>query len=248
MWVKKTDSSDTQEKEDFFRLLEYHQRAEWNALDKYVRHLNIQAAFMSALIAGGIVALAYPSTVAKFLALSVPLVIVFLRKFTIESLDRSYRRFLEAAASSRKLEWLLHLDQPVSVTREIGEQETPFPKDGYLDVARRWERTDSASPTSASWVADHMGQGRNDVTWRFLRFVLVATLFIPPASYLISAAREGFSKLKTPWLLAMLALAVAVDLLAIATYHVHARNIRKNREVQKDDLDLGTATRKSIDV
>jgi len=234
MWVKKTDSSDTLEEEDVFRLLEYHQRAEWNALDKYVRHLNIQTAFMSALIAGGIVALVYPSTTAKFLALSVPLVIVFLRKFTIESLDRSYRRFLEAAACSRKLEWLLHLDQPVSVSREIGVQEIPFPKDGCLDVARRWERIDSASPTSASWVVDKMGQGRNDVTWRLLRFVFIATLFIPPSSWLVVAATKPAWGFATPWFIALAHLAAAIELLSLALYLKHSHDILESRRDKQD--------------
>jgi len=243
MWIQLGQDSEQFDQPAKLRLLEYHQRAEWNALDKYVQHLNIQATFMSALIAGGIVALVIPSIPAKFLALSVPLVMVFLRKFTIESLDRSYQRFLEAAACSRKLEWLLQLDQPISVSSEAPEREVVFPNDTCLDVSRRWREVVPGSPTSEAWIADRMGKGRNEITWRLLCFIFVTALLIPPASWLVLVGIKAARIFTTPWLLAVGSLALMVELLSVVLYRVHSAHILKKRKTEQTLCALKTVAR-----
>lgn len=229
MWTQEGNSAEQLDRPEMLQLLEYHQRAGWNALDKYVQHLNIQLALMTALLTGGIIALAGPWTTGKFVVLFVPLVIVCLRKFTIESLDQSYRRFLEAAACSRKLEWLLQFDRPINVSKGASERETVFPEDKCLDVARRWAGLPHESRTSAAWVTDHMGKGRNDVTWRLLRFIFITTLFIPLARWLVVAATEASWMLTTPRLIAMAHLVAVVELLSLALYLIHSRDIYKKR-------------------
>jgi hypothetical protein len=247
MWTQKGNSAEQLDRPEMLQLFEYHQRAEWNALDKYVQHLNIQLALMTALLTGGIIAIISPWTTGKFVVLFVPLVMVCLRKFTIESLDRSYRRFLEAAAGSRKLEWLLQFDRPISVSKGASERETVFPDDKCLDVARRWGGLPHESRTSAAWVTDHMGKGRNDVAWRLLRFIFITTLLIPPAFWLVAAATEASWDFSKKWLIAMGSLVVIVEVVALTLYCTHSRKIVRDRQNGQNIRTHGSDTREHSD-
>jgi len=233
MWIATGEQATELTSDDKLRLLEYHQRAEWNALDKYGQHLNIQAALLSALVAGGVIALVIDSLAAKFMVLLVPLAMAFLRKHTTETLDRYYRRFLEAAACSRKLEWLLGLDRPINAVDQGSKRRLVFPGDKHLDVARRWGGLLYEKATSAEWVTDLMCKGHNGVARRLMRFIFATTLFIPPASWLVAAATEASWNLSTQWLLAMACCVAGIELLSLVLYLTHSRGIRRDREVEQ---------------
>lgn len=233
MWYEVAEDASLKEP-DIFRLLQYHQRAEWNALARYGQHLNIQSALMTALLGGGALAVAGPWPSARYAALVVPVVAVLLRKYTIQTLDRYYRRFLEAVACSRKLEWMLGLDLPVKSDRDPESSLQIFTMDTHLDVERRWSKLLYRHKTSASWVTDLMGRGHNAVAWRMFRSMFAVAAFLPLVSWALGATQaEGPWTLTQPLGLAIGSLAMVVTAGSVFLYRNDSAQILKARKSEQ---------------
>ncbi len=219
-WVEQKKLKDVIGK-DGMKLLAFHQTAEWNALDRFGTQKNIMITVSISVIAGGTAAVAGDNQIVVLAAMLVPMFVAVLRQHTIETLDRYYARFLEAAVVQRKLRFTLGLGS---------DPEAPFTEDDFLEVARRGNN--AAGTGSAPWVRDLLGQGHNGVVWRIFRALCWASAILPVAAGARlhtwpNDAVFNRSLMGPKWI----ALVVVASLVALGSaYAVGTRQITKQRD------------------
>ena len=178
---------------DLSMLLNFHQNAEWRAVEGFGRHLNILVSAMIALLAAGGACLVTGSTAVQLVAFIVPIFVVRLRRHAIESLDRYYQRFLEAVVCIAKIEYLMGLNQQVcaaGAAAALARQDVIYSKDPTLDVTRRW----SNRPTdveSAEWVVEGLSGGHNKVAWCLFKDIWIGSCLLPLLGIFVFPASGG---------------------------------------------------------
>ncbi len=185
MWLATEGEHTPLSKDDLFRLLTYHQQAEWSALDRFAQHKNILAGAMIAILAGGGASLATEAEALHMAAFLIPLFVVCVRRYAIDTLDRYYRRFLEAVTCAVKIEFMLGLDRPVWASELAPplaiQGSLPFESDRQLGVDRHWRTRlgPKRAKGSSEWISKHMSKGHNDVVWRLFRAICIGSAMIP---------------------------------------------------------------------
>lgn len=239
MWIEKAQTSTNIDKITLFNLLKNHQEIEWKALERFGQHSNILAGAMIALLAAGGAALAASRDEVKFVAFFVPLFVVHLRRFSIETLDRYYQRFLEAVVYIAKVKFLLGLNLPVWPVDRIPEVDTKpkflFKEDKTIDVDRRLISciNKDLPQLSGEWVYSHLGKGHNRVVWNLFCAIFVGSCLLPILAVFAfwdskNWGTLSFAELKTN----VLPLYGAFASIWIATllYMKHSKKIKEKRK------------------
>lgn len=201
-------------------LLAFQQTAEWNSLDRFGVQKNIMITVSMTLIAAGIAAVAADSQILVLAGMLVPILIAVIRQHTIETLDRYYARFLEAAVVQRKLRFALGLGSDV---------DPPFSDDEFLEVARRGKNAPGIG--SAVWIRDFLEKGHNEVVWRIFRVLCRASAMLPvaAAARLLTWRSDAVSNFNlTPGLIVVGVVASLGTL--VFTYNKGTRDIIKKRD------------------
>lgn len=189
MWIEKNNNNFTVS--ELQSLLSYQQKAEWNALDRFAQHQNILAGGLLAILGAGGASLGSNVSVLHYFPIFLPLLIVFLRKISIETLDRYYQRFLEAIVCTAKIEFLLGLDHKVwsehILDEKLNNNNVPFRNDSTPNIDRYCKSRNNINQ-SESWIIEFMAKGHNDVAWRLFLGIYVGSLIFP----LMAAFRIGW--------------------------------------------------------
>lgn len=185
MWISTKKPAVSLSKEELRFLLGYHQTAEWNALNAFGHQQNILAGGMIALIAGGGAALtAEAGDEIKYLCFVLPTLVVILRGFAVRSLDRYYRRFLEAVTTMAKLEFAMALHRPVHTDTDPDQATVPFFRDETLEVGRRWVGR-SSEPSSGDWIYKRLKAGHNAIANGLFGAICIGSGFVTLAAWLL---------------------------------------------------------------
>ena len=150
---------------NLMELLEFHQKAEWNALDRFGFHFNVMLSLLTVVLASGVTAASSLNEVYLASAIIIWLPVGLLGWLAVRTLDRYYVRFLESAVVQRKIRYL----------EGLGADEKPFFKeDTFLEVARRGVISNTFG--SSRWIFDKTGEGHNRVALITIRAYFVATI------------------------------------------------------------------------
>lgn len=207
---------------DRIKLLAFHQTAEWNSLDRFGIHESIMITVSITLIAAGAAAVAGDNKILVLAAMLVPMFVALLRRYTIETLDRYYARFLEAAVVQSKLRFILGLGS---------HSEAPHPDDEFLEVTRMGDNKPGKG--SALWIRKHLEKGHNNVVWRIFRALCWASVILPVAGgmQLLTWPNDPIfnCSLMAPGLIVAV---VVASLVAMGwAYDAGTRHITKKRDV-----------------
>lgn len=238
-WLKKENAC-TLDATALNRLLEYHQRAEWEALKLYGHHKNVMLVLITAIFAGSVAILTTSTNAFLWIALFIPAAVSTMCFFTRRSLDRYYQRFLEAIVGSAKVEYMLGLEFhawpneiPPGFSKQIEDGKYPFSDDSTIDVDRRWHSRLKAKD-SMCWIVQCMSGGHNRVIERLLQTLFFFSFFVPIAALLrvanlqpTSCAGQLWHTFCANWLFATL---VVLSLLFSVCLHLlQCRWITRNR-------------------
>jgi len=229
MWIEKNINSNKFNKSELQSLLSYHQQAEWNALDRFAQHQNILAGGLIALLGAGGASLANSISPLHYFPFVLPLFVVFLRRTSIETLDRYYRRFLEAVVCTAKIEFLLGLDRKMwsdyLSDENLDGHNYPFYKDKTLGIDRHWESRieQENSNQSKNWIYEFMSKGHNAITWKLFSGIYLGSLLFT----FMAIFRIGQSNLHCPYVFASL------SIISFILYCWDSKEINKNRKNEK---------------
>lgn len=220
MWIEKNNNNKFTVSE-LQSLLSYQQQAEWNALDRFAQHQNILAGGLLAMLGAGGASLGSDVSALHYFPILLPLLIVFLRKISIETLDRYYQRFLEAIVCTAKIEFLLGLDRKVwsehLSDENLNNNNVPFYGDSTPNIDRYWKSRININQ-SESWIIEFMSKGHNHVAWRLFLGIYVGSLIFP----LMAAFRIGWGHI---WLYVLVSFVASLTL-----YNYDSKIIKRKRK------------------
>ncbi|MCD4780095.1 MAG: hypothetical protein K8S27_06045 [Candidatus Omnitrophica bacterium] len=225
MWIEKNKNSNKFNVTELQQLLSYHQQTEWNALDRFAQHQNILAGGLLAILGAGGASLGSSVNTLHYSPFFLPLFVVFLRRISIETLDRYYQRFLEAVVCTAKIAFLLGLNHKVwsdyLSDENLNENNCPFHKDETLGIDRHWKATTQKGSIKQSeeWIIEFMSKGHNSITWKLFSGIYFGSLVFP----FMAVFRIGQSNLT--WLYAFVSF-----VLSLVLYYWDSGKIRKKRK------------------
>lgn len=186
MWVKKDPKSTNIKHNTLLELLKLYSEEKEKMLERFAQHSGILSGVMIALFAAGGVSLTCQSGRITIIAFFIPLFVVCLRGFSIDTLDRYYLNFLEMVVCINKIEVLLGLNRPVwpsETEPEPNLEEINLFKEDTVIGVKRWLVANTSDqkipPKSSEWILSKMDRGHNEVIWRFFRLVVFGSCFIP---------------------------------------------------------------------
>lgn len=172
-------------KEELLKLYDIYVREELGHLDFFYKYRNYYSTVLLALLAtnSGILLQFYLSKI-LIVTTVVPISIVVLSYFGTKSIDRYYRRFLEAVVFIAKIENLLGLDKPISSELDRPLPTSPEPgkpaahlyrSDRQFTVERYIRsRFQNRFQTSEKFMQEMMKKGDNQWAHRTFSFFMLA--------------------------------------------------------------------------
>jgi hypothetical protein len=209
-------------------LIQHYKTDEWNALDIYAKHKNILFTGLTALLGLGAYVSVRSEQALLHVSILFPVLVELWRRFSIETLDRYYLRFLEAVVVIKKLEYLSGLHKKVyseAISAKDEDSQAPFLEDCHLDVDRRHKSLANIEKNSSKyWILDHMKKGHNRVTRNLFRTIFIISCFVP----CLSLAHRSFEKnALVP--ISFIIEAIIILIIAILFYKIDSRGILKQR-------------------